>query len=869
MKRLRIFAATFLTVAVAGITVSTAVADTATRSMDVAVDGQVYVTDAQTTNPNDGSIVDMYGGDQSVIHVAMHGGTEQARSFMHIALDYLPEKADPRDAKVVTGVAVKTDASKNGIYDLYNVNVEQAIVQACVLKTPFPAQFDRDNPPEPDCAHGSVIGKPNDDLSKWTFELAPLVTFWKTHGNTGLALLPIAESPGASWSVSFAKPKSSAHVVFTLPSGAAKPAPTTSPAAGAATGTGPGSTGGGSTSSSTGGSGGSSYVPPVSSAGNPAPVTSTAPAPAQQPAVAAPAQPTTTATTPVASKSDDGSDSWPWVLALSILVAAGAIGVAHRAAVAQFLARVVPPGVAAFRTHPRAYSVACAALAWGLVFTSYSVVTGSGGSGGTELAGAQPTVTTPGAVAPSPTPSGSLSTALNSSGATSVPGTTAGTGATAGGSTSGGASVSSPGSPQSAAADEFKGRGEWRTINGIPVFFPADGGVPVAKLYTGADDVIGLTPDALRICAHAALTYGPAFDIDKSDLDVYWSHVNDELHGIYGRQVQTNYFNDDYDPGKAVTAAQQCRDWGTFLLLGGIGFDQIPAVRQWAEQNHQLYLHHVATIQGTAGQRYSFSALPTVEQTGEAMGHLAVDKFRGKKIGIIYRASTNWTPGYELFKKVVKAAGMTVVGEYGTNVNQGNYTQELTQLRSAGAEVVFAWENALAATEMIKQAQGQDWHPSWLLFPFNLTTYTLDQDHTATDQDIWGLAMYDAYDPGYYGGGFSSYADEIKEFERQYKKYDPSANLAGGGGDLLFLNWEAMKWLHKLLLVCGPDCTRNKIAGLLLAGFDKPVPPNCPIDFGRTSDHHHGGYLFNVMHVQRDPSGRANFMPTQRCVAAP
>ncbi len=72
-----------------------------------------------------------------------------------------------------------------------------------------------------------------------------------------------------------------------------------------------------------------------------------------------------------------------------------------------------------------------------------------------------------------------------------------------------------------------------------------------------------------------------------------------------------------------------------------------------------------------------------------------------------------------------------------------------------------------------------------------------------------------------------------------------------------------------MLVACGKDCTRNKMAGLMLAGFDKPVPPNCRADFGRTSDHHHGGYLFNVFHVIRDPNGRANFVPTERCVASP
>jgi hypothetical protein len=249
------------------------------------------------------------------------------------------------------------------------------------------------------------------------------------------------------------------------------------------------------------------------------------------------------------------------------------------------------------------------------------------------------------------------------------------------------------------------------------------------------------------------------------------------------------------------------------------------------------------------------------------MGQLAVKQFRGKKIGIIYRDSTNWRPGYELFKRTVEAAGMEIVGEAGTQVNQANYTQEIARLNTAGAEVVFAWENALAATEMIKQAQAQAYHPTWLLFPFNLTTNTIDSDGSATDQDIWGIAAWEPYDPGYYGGGFASYAGEIKEFERQYAKWDPDADLAGPGGDLLFLNWEAQKGLHALLTACGKDCTRNKLAGLLLAGWDKPVAPNCPVDFGR-GDHHHGGYRISVVHMIRDPNGRANFVPVRRCVTA-
>jgi hypothetical protein len=319
-----------------------------------------------------------------------------------------------------------------------------------------------------------------------------------------------------------------------------------------------------------------------------------------------------------------------------------------------------------------------------------------------------------------------------------------------------------------------------------------------------------------------------------------------------------------------VQAAQTCKDWGTFFLLGGIGFDQIPAVRQWAEQNHELYVHHIATIEGSQGLRYSFSPLPTVEQVGTWFGQVAAHQFRGEKVGILYRQSSNWTPGVQTFTQAVQAAGMQVVGSYGVQINQGNYEQELTQLHAAGAQVIFAWENALAEVEMIQQAQAQNWFPAWLVNGFDLISNTLGS--TATEQQMWGPAEWDEYDSGYYGDGFASYADQIHEFEAEYKQYDPNLDLNSStgrdGADLLFLNWEAQKYLDSLLTACGPDCTRNKMAGLLLAGWNPTVPPNCPADFGRTSDHHHGGYTFNVIHAIKDPNGNPVFVPVARCVTS-
>jgi hypothetical protein len=824
----------------------------------VPVDRQDYVADVSTTNPSDGSTVDPYDADPSSLHVAINAGSEFARSFVRLALDYLPRNARATDAVMTLHLTAQSDASNTGVYPIYNIDTSAAIVSACVLKTELPSDFDPSKPPAYDCPHGSAVGKPNKAGDAWTFDLKALLPYWRTHGNTGAALVPVGTGdPTQTWGIAFYKSRSTSAVAFDR-----GVAPVARHAHGhggsSAPPSGPngGSSSGSTASTSTSQSSGQAHSSLSSTAATTTPTGSGTGAP---PAIAG--STTAPVTVPVNS-TGGGSPTWPWVLLASLLVAAGAVGAAHRERLLELARRIGPVGIALYRTHPHAYAVASVAAVWGLVFTGYSVVVEPSHPATTEASadtgssGTSDSTGTTGSTSAGQTAAAAAGGATSPAGAAGVAGA-AGSAAT---STTGGGAATSAANP---AAHEFSGRGSWRTINGVRVFFPADGSTPIADLYHGADDTIGITPNTIKVCAHAALTYGSAFHISASDLNVYWQWLNDH-GGIFGRKIETNYQNDNYDPGTAVQAAQACKDWGTFMLLGGIGFDQIPAVRQWAEQNHMLYLHHVATTENTAGLRYSFSALPSVEDLGKQMGELAAWKFRGKKVGIIYRNSSNWSPGVKTFEQVVRAAGMQVVGSYPVTINQGNYTTEISRLQAQGAQVVFCWENALSDIEILKQAQGQNYHPAWLLAAFNIITNTLGK--SSFDQDMWGAAAWDAYDHGYAGGGYSSYAGDIKEFEREYAQYDPGADLGGDGGDLLFDTWESWRFLADLLKRCGPDCTRNKMAGLLLAGYHHTVPPNCDVNFSRTSDHHHGGYLFNTLHVVKDPNGRPAWMPVQRCV---
>ena len=381
------------------------------------------------------------------------------------------------------------------------------------------------------------------------------------------------------------------------------------------------------------------------------------------------------------------------------------------------------------------------------------------------------------------------------------------------------------------------------------------------RLYSGAEDLVGITDNEVVFCAHAALTYGAAFNTSADDLNVYWEDLNSK-GGVHGRKVEITYENDNYSGPDAIAAAERCKAKKPAFIIGGIGFDQIPGVRDWAEKNKYLYIHHTATVQGTAGKDYSFTALPTVEKVGEMFAEFALTKFRSKKIGVIGRDSLNWMPGLKAFDKVA-AGRLNVVKRIYTPKDHHNYSLELNELRRAGAEVVWAWESALAAIEMVQQAKNMGWSPNWMLFPFNLQSQTLGDQ--ALNPKLYGIGVWNAYSWHDYSGPFADYASDVKEFERQYAKWRPNADIRGVGGDLLFLNWQGMKGLHALLETCGRDCTRNKMADVIRTSNYPRTGAICGVDFTRPGATQRGGYQVSVMETYRSPSGQVNWRNIHTC----
>lgn len=362
-----------------------------------------------------------------------------------------------------------------------------------------------------------------------------------------------------------------------------------------------------------------------------------------------------------------------------------------------------------------------------------------------------------------------------------------------------------------------------------------------ANLYPAAQDRIGITDRQITLCMHAALVAGPAFQESEEDFQVYWQWLND-TGGIYGRSVKMIFTDDKYNAGGGgVQAAQECLDNKPFFMMAGVGFDTVPAVRSWADDNKLLYLHSFATEKGLYESKYSFEFPPSVEQFGKVAGDYVGAKIGGK-IGVLWRNSPNWQGGRDRFVASVKAKGGKIVADLPVTQNKGDYSAEIRALQGSGAQTVLAWINVLEFVQLEKQAAAQGYFPRWVTATFNLVTDTLGSD---IDGSRGPAAIGLWVTPEYHNGTISEpWKDEVARMRAAYAKYDSGHTIT----DVDWQAWLAFKQVTQLLRDCGKDCTRNKVAGMMLSGYKAQLDPLCDVDFARGRGKL-GSFAFNVMQV--------------------
>jgi ABC-type branched-subunit amino acid transport system substrate-binding protein len=498
---------------------------------------------------------------------------------------------------------------------------------------------------------------------------------------------------------------------------------------------------------------------------------------------------------------------------------------------------------ASLRSNVRPLAVTGVVLTWTLAYGLYSVAITPVGTGGTNVAtGTARTGAEAGVTGETTVPPGSTDTSVVAAS---------------------GAASSGAGGLRS-IAKRAAPAGPNPVSPGISLGAPTGLVIHDANLYSGAANTRGITGDSVTVCGHAPLIYGQLLNTKKEDLLVFWNWLNDH-GGLYGRKFNVDLQDDQYSSTGGVPAAQKCAEGNPFMIFGALGSDVIPPVRNWAEQNKELYLYGFTVKAGSEHAKYTYSTTIPQEELSAMLGDVAVTRFPGKKVGVVWRNSSNFQPGRDAFKRAVTAKGGQVVADLSVQENQGTYTQQIIELQQKGAQVVFVLEAADAQLNIIKQAKSQQYSPQWEVFSFNLQTQTLGNDALAPP--LLGTNLAPAYECHKYDGPYASYAEEVKTFEAAYAKYSPNTDLCGIAGDVAWQGWVGFKAIAALFEVCGPNCNRNHFAGVMESGYKATIGAACPVDF--TADPHHGGHLSDLMEAYSVSGSRAGWRNAQRCLSAP
>jgi ABC-type branched-subunit amino acid transport system substrate-binding protein len=338
---------------------------------------------------------------------------------------------------------------------------------------------------------------------------------------------------------------------------------------------------------------------------------------------------------------------------------------------------------------------------------------------------------------------------------------------------------------------------------------------------------------------HAPFLLGPVFDNHPEDEDVYWRWLNDQ-GGVHGRSVEISFTDDQYTASGAVQAAAACDDRDPFLMLGGVGFDQTPTVRNYAETHGIPYLHTMAVGADPATLDHSYTGSPTIEQVGRLVAQRVASKHPNKQVGVIWVNSENWKAGRDAFRAELKRLGKdgNVVYDDDIPSNNEGFLPYIVDMRNAGVEVLYFHANALAMARFFREADGQGYRPHVIGEDgFNLVTDTAGEQmrNFPSAEVVWVTPAYDPSDTS------TPYYDEIQRMRDAYAQYRPGKTP----NDVDWMFWVAFKQLHGMLEDCGRACDRNLLTGMLQSGYSATVDPMCNVDFSRGAGHF-GGYLVNL-----------------------
>ncbi|MBQ8209648.1 MAG: ABC transporter substrate-binding protein [Clostridia bacterium] len=186
--------------------------------------------------------------------------------------------------------------------------------------------------------------------------------------------------------------------------------------------------------------------------------------------------------------------------------------------------------------------------------------------------------------------------------------------------------------------------------------------------------------------------------------------------GINGYKVEFKMEDDIGDAEKAVTAYNSLKDWDMQMLMGTVTSTPCAAVAAETEIDNMLLI----TPSGSAIDCINPDTAFRVCFADPAQGSVAADYIKSNnlatKVAVIYNSSDSYSTGIkDSFVAKAAANGLVVVAQEAfTNDSATDFSAQVTNVKAAGAELVFLPIYYTPASLILKQANDMGYNPVYL-----------------------------------------------------------------------------------------------------------------------------------------------------------
>lgn len=185
--------------------------------------------------------------------------------------------------------------------------------------------------------------------------------------------------------------------------------------------------------------------------------------------------------------------------------------------------------------------------------------------------------------------------------------------------------------------------------------------------------------------------------------------------GINGYKVEFKAADDEHNAEKSVNAYNNLKDWGMQILMGTVTSTPCIAVADNTNSDNMFML----TPSGSAVDCIRYDNAFRVCFSDPNQGIASADYIAGQKlatkVAVIYNSSDPYSTGiYEKFMAEAKVKNLSVVSETAfTNDTNKNFSVQLQQAKSAGADLIFLPIYYQEASLILAQAKSMGYAPKF------------------------------------------------------------------------------------------------------------------------------------------------------------